>query len=90
MLLTKKQIQKIYKHIGEKQLASLQCPICYTILKASTKWKPGKHLYQISQYDPDDKEDPRVIIPVVIYMCENCGYMLFFNAIQMGIVEADK
>jgi C4-type Zn-finger protein len=55
------------------------CPVCQT-----NSWSPLARLGQISNLDFAGR-----MVPLVLIQCDNCGYLLSFNAIAAGIVPPD-
>lgn len=82
MELDAKHKEAALAYINDKWPAPQECPVC-----RSTEWQLMDEVYQILQYRP--LTEPMAIIPTIITLCENCAYMMVFNAMWIGIVEED-
>jgi predicted RNA-binding Zn-ribbon protein involved in translation (DUF1610 family) len=58
------------------------CPIC-----GNDKFVVSDTLFAITEYDPPTLGS--VEFPIITFVCDNCGNVILFNAIKMGIIKGD-
>ncbi len=78
MPLTREQAYKLQQWLNSRGV-NLDCPMC-----GSAQWETGEI---VSGTSIDDK---RVAVPMVQVVCVNCGYVMLFAALPIGLgVEKD-
>jgi len=84
MKLNKKQIQKLNEKLSEVWPGTRQCPICH-----ERAWNFSDIIFELKEYHRGYMVMGRVsaIIPLITATCEKCGYVILFNAVNLGLVE---
>lgn len=84
MKLTDQQVNDVIKKINEVSSSNIVCPIC------------GKKQWNINDLVIESREfqygnfilgTDSALVPYVTISCQNCAHTLFFNAIQLGVVN---
>jgi hypothetical protein len=75
-----RQDAAIYAYLRDKWKA-VKCPI-----DGSTAWTHG-HVLEMPAYDRTIRPSIAVL-PMFPVCCDSCGYTVFFNALQAGIVPS--
>lgn len=85
--LNEQQLQKVEQHLNDKvkKIGGMSCSVC-----ENRNWKIFTKIFEISEFHSRSAMGKAPRIPVVSVMCVNCSNTLFFNAIELGIVSADK
>src|SRR5260221_10182750 len=61
------------------------CPHC-----GATTWGVFDQLYELRQFAQGQLSVQGTVIPLVVVICNTCGYTRLFNAISMGIVKVPE
>lgn len=87
MKLTEDSIKKVIDKLNEDSKGGIKCPVCGEHL-----WVVNKELMELRSFNNGDivLGGGSAVMPVVTLSCAKCGHTLFFNAIQLGVVEKDK
>ena len=82
--LDSEQQKKILEHIKKKVKFLDKCPMCH---------KPATLELLDEMFEVrESTDDPKKItlggkmIPVIVVVCKNCGYTMFFNAFATGAI----
>ena len=84
------KINDSQKEILQRKLATLwplprRCSIC-----KNDDWLISDTIYEVREFQVLSFSQPASTIPFVTVLCAKCGHQIFFNAIQIGLVESDK
>jgi uncharacterized Zn finger protein len=71
--LTNEQASKLQQWLNSKGV-NLGCPMC-----GSAQWETGEVISGRSV------EDSSIVVPMVQVICGNCGYVMLFAAMPMGL-----
>lgn len=82
--LNSEQQKKILKHIKEKVKFLDKCPICYE--PATLQLLDEMFEIRESSNDPKKITLGGKMIPIIVVVCNNCGYTMFFNAFTAGAI----
>lgn len=87
MELSEEQKQKVVEFLKHSIPSPIECPICH-----GDSWAVTSNASGI--LDCPEKDGPLIasgiITPVIMLICDDCNYILLFNALKMGIVGQDK
>ena len=85
--LNKEQLKKVEQHLNDKvkEIGGMSCSVCQ-----HRNWKIFTKIFEIPGFYSRSAMGKAPRIPVISVMCVNCSNTLFFNAIELGIVPADK
>lgn len=61
------------------KLNEKECPVC-----SRTKWGFNDIIYELPA------KNGKEVLPALPIVCDNCGYMLLFNAAKCGILNTSK
>ena len=83
MKFTESQNQKINDHLT-KYWTDSQCPICH-----STKWELSEVPVEVREWEGGSLliGTEASVLPLVALMCDKCGYIRFFSALKIGVVQ---
>ncbi len=85
MKLTEEGQNKVLSKIG-KHFLGRSCPVC-----RQNAWEVDSVIYEVREFAGGNLFFPagegERLIPVIVVHCRNCGNLLFFNAVRLGIVE---
>ncbi len=73
MPLTNEQAHKLQQWLNSRGV-NLNCPMC-----GSAQWETGEIISGRSVIDPGNS------VPMVQVVCGNCGYVMLFAAVPMGL-----
>lgn len=82
MRLTDEQQGDILGRLGNLWKGTKSCPIC-----GVERWDVSSNVFALDEFEGKTPTIARMSIPVVVVICENCGYMLQFNAVVLGLVD---
>lgn len=82
MNLNESQNSLIIRRINEVWTGNRPCPIC----SKSTRWDISG-IHQVQQYNEGNHCPGAAITPLVQINCQNCGHVVMFNAIALGVVD---
>jgi len=75
--------EKAINYLNEKwPETSRACPIC-----GNDKFVVSDVLFEFTEYDPPMIGS--VEFPIIPIVCDNCGNVMLFNAIKVGIMRGD-
>jgi hypothetical protein len=82
--LSQEQQDRIIRKIQQKWVGPHTCPICKT-----DKWTLTSHVTSPVRLNglAGGMELGGQVFPTAMLMCNNCGYLLFFNLILMGVIN---
>ena len=78
--IEQENIDKFLNFLKEKWTQSKKCPICST-----NDWRHGQYTLNVEPRNQSKIESAYAVFHIA---CGNCGYMNFFNAVTIGIVES--
>jgi hypothetical protein len=78
-------LNKLTEFLGKKTI-QLTCPVCQT----KNNWSSTKNLYQVTEFQTDNWIGQGNALPVLPLTCENCGNIVFINAIKAGLIDPKK
>ena len=81
MILTEEQKRTLLEGITEKMGASPVCPLCHT-----KNWSVTDKVFELGQYNVNRLTSETTVYPVCALCCQNCAYVLFFNALVAGVI----
>lgn len=77
----------VAEKIGTAIGPSHECPMC----KKADELLISEDIFHLSEFHGVGKQNsPGKIMPLVILSCNNCGYVMNFNAITLGVVDAEE
>jgi hypothetical protein len=62
-----------------------KCKFC----ESENKLKILDNVFELSEFMPIHSTAPSDKVPVVAVICEECGYIILFNAIALKIIDED-
>ncbi len=74
MPLTREQAYKLQQWLNSRGV-NLNCPMC-----GSAQWETGEIVSGVNV------NDQRNTLPMVQVVCGNCGYVMLFSAMPIGLV----
>ncbi len=74
MPLSHEQAHKLQQWLNSRGI-SLNCPMC-----SSSQWETGEIVSSVNV------NDQRNTLPMVQVVCGNCGYVMLFSAMPIGLV----
>ena len=81
MRLTEEQQVEVMSKIGQHFLGR-SCSVCH-----KNDWKVDAVLYEVREFTVINVGfASETLLPVVVVTCANCGNLLFFNAMRLGVV----
>jgi hypothetical protein len=83
MGMTKNQLDEALKCI--KRWSPIQCAVCRT-----SNWGVLPKLYEVREFLEGDIGLTSALVPVIAVGCQRCGHLIFFNAVQLGLVASPK
>ena len=78
------QRERIAAFINEKW-KDKRCPIC-----ENTSWSIAPHVLVSNIFSGGDISVGGPVYPIVIVLCDNCGYIHAFNAMKAGLSVAKE
>jgi hypothetical protein len=83
--LTNAQTEQLRERLGVLMANMAVCPAC-----GSSTWAVSPNLFEMWEFTAGQSHPDRRVIPVVAVNCENCGFMVQFNAIAMGLMKSPR
>lgn len=84
MTLNESQRKFITDRVSNVWKGKRECPICIP----TTVWTIGS-LVEVKEFNEGNHCPGAAITPLVQVQCNNCGYTVLFNAIELGVVDRD-
>jgi len=78
-------VEGVEKYLDKKAPMGISCSVCQ-----HRNWKIFTKIFEIPEFHSRSAMGGATRIPVISVMCTNCSNTLFFNAIKLGVVPADK
>lgn len=87
MKLTEDKVKIVIDKLDKDSDGGIKCSVCGEHL-----WVVNKELMELRNFNNGDLVlgQGSSVMPVVTISCAKCGHTLFFNALQLGVVEKDK
>ena len=86
MPLTPEQQARLRDAFGKIWPEHSRCPMCH-----SGTWQISDSIFSLPEYMGGlFPGRGGAIFPVIPISCGNCGYVIFFNAIQLGILDPGR
>ncbi|GAH58154.1 unnamed protein product [marine sediment metagenome] len=84
MKLDEEQQRKVLDYIKEKWQEPRTCPIC-----KHDDWGVSDRTFEVRDFTGGGISvgGGSYLTPVIAVTCDNCGYILFLNAMQLGVVK---
>ena len=83
MKLTESQRDLVIKKLDELWQNPKVCTVCH-----HSNWIISDTLFEIRNFNKGNLVlGGGSLLPVAVAICSNCGHILFFSAIQLGLVE---
>ncbi len=60
-----------------------QCASC-----GQNKWSLNDTVFELREYNKGAIRTGGTMVPLMVASCAGCGYTIFFNAIALGIIDA--
>ena len=83
MQISGEQLAVLTKKIEKLWPEPRRCPVC-----GSTGWSLLDRVMEIREFERGALSTGGKLIPLVSITCSTCGHTLLFNAITLGVVEA--
>lgn len=77
--------QKFVDHINKKWKGGISCPVC-----KENDWIINDHLLELRVFNQGSFVVGGPLIPIASITCNNCGYIMHFNAIKIGLLEPEN
>jgi predicted nucleic-acid-binding Zn-ribbon protein len=86
MRLTEEQRENVSKRITSYWGDQLfDCPVC-----RNKHWKINDTIFEMREFSEGKLDIAGKVFPVIIIICDRCGYTITFNAIMLGVVKAES
>ena len=87
MILSEDKVKIVIDKLNMDSKGGITCPVCGEHL-----WVVNKELMELRNFNNGSivLGEGSSVMPVVTLSCAKCGLTLFFNALQLGVVEKDK
>jgi hypothetical protein len=85
MKITDDQSKKLIAWLEEKWQGEKKCPVCQ-----HTNWTLNSLIYKLIPFDQGVFIAGGPVYPVVPVICNNCGNVMFFNALKTGLIDQPK
>jgi hypothetical protein len=83
MQLSTDQAKVFMDWLNAKWKAPRTCPIC-----GDNNWNASDRIFEMREFQGGAMVIGGLLQPVVPVSCVNCSHTLYFNAIQIGIVDS--
>lgn len=86
MKLTDEQINTIISKLNSASPQGIICPVC-----GNKRWTINNIVVESREFQHGDfiLGGKSALVPFVNMTCEQCAHTLFFNAIQMGVINEE-
>lgn len=86
MKLTDDETKSAIEKINSLALEQVKCPVC-----GQDKWHLNSYIFETREFlHGKISFTEGVLVPYVTMSCENCSNTLFFNAVQLGIIDPES
>ena len=87
MKLTDEQINGIISNLNHVSPHGITCPVC-----GNKKWTINNVVIESREFQYGDiiLGGNSALVPFVTITCKHCAHTLFFNAIQIGVVNPEQ
>ena len=85
MKLTDDQSKKLIAWLDEKWQGEKQCPVCQ-----HTTWIVASQIFELRPFGQGKFFAGGPVYPVAPVICDNCGNVMFFNALKTGLINQPK
>jgi len=85
MQLDDHQKQELMNILSAQWKEPRVCPVC-----KQQKWSIVDKIFELREFHGGNLVVGGSVLPIVVAICGNCGYTVFFNAISLGIVQPQK
>ena len=75
--------EKLHNKIVEKFADAMTCPFCH-----SDNWTVSEILFGLAEMHNYGIILGGDVVPLVVSQCENCSYIVSFNALTLGIINS--
>ena len=84
MKLTEPLKQKLLNRLGATGFLDRSCPVC-----GKRNWRLSDRVLELREYHRGGivVGGDQTLIPIIVAFCQECGAMIPFNALVLGIVE---
>lgn len=86
MKLTEDKVKIVIDKLNQDSKGGITCSVC-----GNRQWVVNKEIMELRGFNNGDivLGQGTPIMPMVTLSCAQCGHTLFFNALQLGVVEKD-
>lgn len=86
MKLTEDKVKIVIDKLNEDSNGGIACSVC-----GEHQWVVNKEIMELRSFNNGDivLGNGTSIMPVITLSCAKCGHTLFFNALQLGVVDKD-
>ena len=87
MKLTDEQINNIISNLNRVSPHGITCPVC-----SNKNWTINNIVTESREFQHGDivLGGNSALVPYITITCSHCAHTLFFNAIQIGVVNPDQ
>ena len=80
MKLDDEQIKTVLSWINDRWKTH-ECPVC-----SAQNWVISETVFEMREFNPKEFVVGAPVSPLVVLVCNNCGYSMAFNALKIGVV----
>ena len=87
MKLSDQQVSSVINRLNQVSPSGIVCPIC-----GNRQWAINDIVIESREFQHGNLilGGNSALVPFVTITCRNCAHTLFFNAIQLGVVNPDQ
>lgn len=86
MRLTEEQIKIVIEKLSKTAPNGIICPVC-----GNKRWNVNNTISEVREFQNGSiiLGGNSSLIPIINITCQNCAHTLFFNALQMGLINRE-